>query len=329
MADDRIDQLPLAQQIQAAEDRLPRVRTGEELDRLGEEALLQEIGGEPGPARIDVRLHGAGVIGHRVPVRRATAILGSLQEALTSIAQAVVREPTARGVVERRVQDATELIFSPAVSPGSVVFHLSKSPDEQLPLLAAPDAAPSLIDRAVSGLLDVMEDERSGDHDDPSLASRLRVLGPRTAKHLNDLVTRVVSDDIDVELTWRGRARPRTVDLARERASLLRTAISINEQEVQVVTVLGRLRTISTVTSADLVTEDERRYKIAVPVGLRPALGRHDDHQVEARLREVTKWSTSTGVEKKTYELIEVGLPGSSPEGTLNIDQALAERPTT
>ena len=328
MADDRIDQPPLAQRIQAAKDRLPRVRTGEELDRLGEEALLQKIGGEPGPARIDVRLHGAGMVGHRVPVRRATAILGSLQEALTSIAQAVVREPTARGVVERRVHDATELIFSPAVSPGSVVFHLSKSPDEQLPLFA-PDAAPSLIDRAVSGLLDVMGDERSGDHDDPSLASRLRVLGPRTAKHLNDLVTRVVSDDIDVELTWRGTARPRTVDLTRERASLLRTAISINEQEVQVVTVLGRLRTISTVTSADLVTEDERRYKIAVPVGLRPALGRYHDQQVEARLREVTKWSTSTGVEKKTYELIEVGLPGSSPEDTLNIDRALAERPTT
>lgn len=284
----------------------------EALDRLGEDALLRKIGGEPGPARLDVRLHGAGVVGHRVPVRRATAILGSVQELLSAIAQAISREPTARGVIERRITEATELLFSPVVSPGSVVFHLSKSSDEELLLLADLGPTPALIDRAVSGLLDVVEDgeDGTGAESVPPLASRLRPLGPRTAKHLNDLVDRVVSDKIDVELIWRGAAQPRVADLTFERASLLREAISSNRQEVHVVTVLGRLRTISTVTSADLIAEDGTRYKITVPAALRPALGRYHDQQVEVTLREIITWSTSTGAERKTHELIDVRRAG-------------------
>lgn len=330
MADDRDDQVRLAQRIEAARGLLPQVRTGEELDRLGEDALLQKIGGEPGPARLDVRLHGAGIINHRVPVRRATAVLGSLQETVTAIAQALSSSgPTARGLVARAIQDATQMTLSPAISAGSVVFHLSESLLDE-PLLLPPDT-PSLLDAAVSGLLDVVSSGERGSTpgDLPPLAGRLRRLGPRTAKHLNDLVDRVVSDTIDVELTWRGTAPARTEDLTHERASVLRAAISSNQQEINVVTVQGRLQTVSTVTSADLVAEDGTRYKIVVPAELRSALGRFYDERVEVKLREVVSWSTSTGHEKKTYDLITVGRPGSPPEDALGIDQAsVTPRPT-
>ena len=225
--------------------------------------------------------------------------------------------------------EATELLFSLAVSPGSVVFHLSKGSDEELLLFADLDPTPALIDRAVSGLLDVVEDGQDGTGADsvPPLAIRLRTLGPRTAKHLNDLVDRVVSDKIDVELTWSGAAQLRTADLTIERASLLREVISSNQQEVHVVTVLGRLRTISTVTSADLIAEDGTRYKITVPAALRPALGRYYDQQVEVTLREVITWSTSTGAERKAHDLIDVRRPGSSSEDVLSVDQAPSDSP--
>ena len=83
----------------------------DELTRRGMRAHLQEIGAFLPPDRpeVAIRLHGPGVPGHEIPVREVTGILGSIQEAIASIGQALRHEPTTRGAIQASIQRATQV----------------------------------------------------------------------------------------------------------------------------------------------------------------------------------------------------------------------------
>ena len=64
-------------------------------------------------------------------------------------------------------------------------------------------------------------------------------------------------------------------------------------------------------TKRDTVhTDDGLRYKIVVPAEWRSLLGQHFNRTVDATLRELVTWSTATGVEKRTYELVSLTAAG-------------------
>lgn len=124
----------------------------EELTRRGIRAHLEEVAGFVPPDRpeIDIRMYGAGVQAHEIPDREAAGILGPLQEAVASIGQVIARKATATGRINADVLRATELRLSPALLPGSVVFHLI-GPAEDISEAEAPEltGTETLVDAAM------------------------------------------------------------------------------------------------------------------------------------------------------------------------------------
>jgi hypothetical protein len=271
----------------------------------------------PDRPEVAVRLHGPGVAGHEIPVREATGILASLQEAISSIGQALRHETTTRGAIQTRIQRATELLLSPVLTNGSVVFHLTAAGEQ----VSGDEAAEltgtdTLVDDAMSELFAVFEQSDAKQLDSAALARDLRRLGPRTAKHLSDLVKQVTNDLIDVDLSWRSpRGRRREASLQRQAALALGQAIDRNKVEVRRVHLTGLLATVSSIAKADLVTDGGVRIKMSVDDDAAPGLKPFYNERVLVQLEQTTVWSTSTGKEKQTFSLVDIRLaePEAAP----------------
>jgi len=287
-----------------------------ELARQGIRAHLTTVGGgvpvTPDRPEVDVRLHGAGVPGHEVPVRDATAILLSVQEAVASIGQALRYEPTLHGVIQAQVLSATELHMTPIVTAGSVVFHLIGSGET----ITGNEAAEligtdTLVDAAMNELFALVEQSAAVGPEGSALAMELRKLGPRTAKHLSDLVKRVIADEIEIGLTWRTPAgHRRQTSLQREAAHALEHAIALNKVDTQIVEMIGDLVTISTAVKAELRTDDAR-IRMTVSREMAATLGPFFNQRVVAAAERVTTWSTNTGKETRVFRLMDIRLADS------------------
>jgi hypothetical protein len=293
----------------------------DELARQGMRAHLQEIGALVPPDRpeVAVRLHGPGVPGHEIPVREVSGILGSIQEAIASIGQALRNETTTRGAIQASIQRATELLMSPVLSSGSVVFHLTAA-GERLNGNEATEltGTDTLVDAAMAELFAVFEQSEGQQLDSATLARELRRLGPRTAKHLSDLVKQVTDDQIDIDLSWRNpRGRRRDASLQRQAALTLGQAIDRNRIEVQKVQLTGLLVTISSVAKAELLTDSGERIKMSVDTAAAPALGPFYNHRVTVHVEQTTTWSTNTGKETRAFSLIEIRLAEPEPDAVL------------
>ncbi len=211
----------------------------------------------PDRPEIDVRLHGPGVPDHEVAVRESASFLLSIQEAVSSIGQALRHEPTLQGAIQAQVLAATELRMTPTVGAGSLVFHLVAAGETitggEAPELTGTD---TLVDAAMGALFSLIEQSAVQGPEGGTLAHDLRRLGPRTAKHLSDLSSRVIDDEIEVDLTWRNPAgQRRMASLQRQAAMALERAITINKEDTQILDLVGAAGTpttgpASTVTSA-------------------------------------------------------------------------------
>lgn len=151
--------------------------------------------------------------------------------------------------------------------------------------------------------------ERSADAEKPetagSLARELRRFGPRVAKHLDELAEHVVKDEIDVDLNWRTpRGRRHHAALERRSAQTIRSAIKMNEVETRRVELTGVLITVSTAKKAELRTLDRRILKLTVDDLLAASLGPFYNRQVIVLGEETVKWSTDTGRETRTYQML-------------------------
>jgi hypothetical protein len=293
----------------------------DELARRGMRAHLQEIGALLPPDRpeVAIRLHGPGVPDHEIPVREVTGILGSIQEAIASIGQALRHEPTTRGAIQASIQRATELLMSPVISSGSVVFHLAAAGeqvtgDEAVELTGTD----TLVDTAMGELFAVFEQSEARQVDSAALARNLRRLGPRTAKHLSDLVKRVTDDEIDIDLSWRNpRGRRREASLQRQAALTLGQAIDRNKVEVRTVQLTGLLATVSSIAKAELLADSGERIKMSVDALVAPSLGPFYNQRVTVQVEQTTTWSTSTGKETRSFSLVEVHLAETEPPSAL------------
>lgn len=290
-----------------------------ELARQSVRAHLEEIGGlvPPDLPEVDVRLHGPGVPAHDIPVREASAILTSLQETVSSIGQVLSQSRiTSSGPINSQVLRATELRMTPEVLPGSVVFHLT-GPGEQISggELAAITGTDTLVDAAMSELFTlVAQSENTQALETASqLARELRRFGPRVAKHLSELTSHVVQDEIDLDLTWRTpRGRSRRASLERSSARTIQDAIKINEVEVRQVTLHGVLTTVSTTHKAELKMADQRSVLIAANDQLAASLGPFYNKRVVITAEETTRWSINTGRETRRYRMLGISIGDSA-----------------
>ncbi len=285
-----------------------------DLARLSVRALVRDVGLAAIPDRPEmfVRLHGPGVVGHEIPVRQATAILSSIQESIASIDQALALEPTSRGVIQAEILKATELRLSPDVGIGSVIFQLrGPSQVEQGTQFDTPGSAPpgfeTLVEAALSELFQLVEQSEGQELQADALAHELRRLGPRAAKHLSDLMERVLGDQISVDFSWQPLgARRRHASLQGRSARVIRLAIERNKVETTVAGLVGVLQTVSTVKKAELRTEDRGLVLVSVDNELAAEMGPYYNRQVVVTAEQTTKWSTSTGMETRTFRLLEI-----------------------
>lgn len=290
---------------------VPPVSDPAELTRLSIRAHREQVGDAfPELPRVDVRMHGPGIIGHDVPVREATSILTSLQETVASIGQVLTHKATASGPINASVLKFTELRMTPELLPGSVIFRLT-GPGEELTgdEAASLTGSDTLVDAAMRALFAIVDQSASTKNPEATgtLAKDLRRFGPRVAKHLAELVDSITKDAIDVDITWRTpRGLRQDASLPRDSARTLQDAIQLNRVVTRRIELTGTLTTISTTKKAELRTPDRRAVQIAVPDQLTTSLKPLFNELVVVRANETVKWSINTGRETRNYLMLDI-----------------------
>lgn len=281
-----------------------------ELANLSTRAMLRDSGyaiAESAP-KLDVRLHGRSIPGHEIPVREATSILGSLQEAVSACGQAVAKKATAAGSVQSAILRATELRLSPALGFGSVVFHLGGAA-ESLEGDEAPDGIGSdiLLDRVFRDLFAILNSVASDDLGETTTVDSLKLLGPRTVRHLNDLAKEVTESEIDIDLSWLNGSGSANASLHRRGALALKDAIQRTREEVEQKTFHGTLSTVSTLVHPQLLADDGQRIDMSVSPEEAARLGDYFNRRVVVEVEQTTTWSVTTGKETLRYRLLTIG----------------------
>ncbi|MFJ2648294.1 hypothetical protein ACIO1C_16350 [Streptomyces sp. NPDC087420] len=282
-----------------------------ELGRASIHAMLAEAGLKPREVdpRLDVRLHGRAIGGHEVPVRQATSILGSLQDVVSACGQAVARKITAAGSMPGAILRATELRMSPALGFGSVVFHLGGASEvvtgDEFPGTTGTE---TLLDRVFGELFAVLDFVAKNQIPDSVTVEHLRKLGPRFAKHLNELAKEVMDSEIDIDLAWRSSSSSADSTLKRPGALALKDAIERNREEVSSEYFQGVLSTVSMLVRPQLVMFDGRRIDMAVDVQVAANLGMYYNRQVAVEVEQRRLWSIATERETLSYKLLHIEL---------------------
>lgn len=300
----------------------------EELARRSQRAHVRDVRGDtsPEPTEVVVRLHGDGVHGHKVAVEHATPLLEELQKAIKWIGSSIRRDLDERHIVaaakrpgEKRartsVKDATRLYLEPQFGAGSLVFHLTAGPSSEGNDGGA-DFGPqeTLLDRSVQRLITVVEEAQSdAGEDTEALTSAVRQMGSRAAAAMGRVADNVVTNEIDVDLTWSSAMGSRqTARLRRRGALAIQDAVKRNRVQKRTIDVVGTLETAS--VGRDLirvVAVDGKDYRMTVDPELGQSLGPMLNQRVAVRAEETTIWKNG-GNENHKYLLLAI-----EPEATL------------
>jgi hypothetical protein len=178
------------------------------------------------------------------PVRRGTggelklvaAVLASLQDSLSSIAQTLTGRPTARGLIPGAIVESVELRVM-AASAGSLNLSLLPAfPETQVPLFE--DGPESTLDLSVGRLVEVLEHAGAAPAE---VLQSLSDLGPRATTHIQALAKTLADASADLTLMWRSPRRSATVAMESVAAAQLRQVIDAVEEEQRTVVFTGRL----------------------------------------------------------------------------------------
>ncbi|WP_435233170.1 hypothetical protein [Micromonospora aurantiaca (nom. illeg.)] len=300
-------------QEQLQTENLEPAASSNELAQLSVMAMIRDAGG-PMPSAtptLDVRMHGAGVIGHEVSLENAVAILNPLQQACASIGQSIAKVATAAGRIPEVIRRGTELRLSPVLSPGSLVFHLRAPAEavtgEEIPGVTGSD---TLADVTLTRLITVI---RMADRTNEmlSISHEIRRFGPRAAKHLNDLAGAIADSEIDIDLKWRNGQDVRTALLNRRGALSLQDAINHNRTQTNTVTLTGVLVTASMVEPIAIRLDDDRLVHLVATPELATTLDELCFKRVVAQAEESITWRLGKGTEVRRYTLLSIHLTGS------------------
>lgn len=282
-------------------------------------------------SELRVRLAGAGVDGHYVPVSEVTDLLGTIQGAITAMGSSVRKAGAAKMPKDQSghkvgIRKATQLRMGPEITPGSLVFHLQAAPDiipTSAPgaMLDGTDESDLIVDLAIRQLLALVESAQADEAGDIGvLTEKIRRYGSMVASKLSQLAEQSLDAQIDIDLGHWSRGGKRSYAVLGSRgAAAIREAAERNRERVESETLTGRLRTVS--DGADqirLTLADDTNLRMTVDpdlgISIRSLLGETVIAEVETKVT----WKLASGAERRTRHLIEARL---SPEvQTLPVD---------
>lgn len=308
--DDTIAAMPeeLPPSALMARDSLLQMRVG-----LAEELDLAER-----PA-LDIRLEGTAIVGNEVPVDNSAALLGSLQEAVSSVAQALQGKATSAASLPLALREATQLRLA-GLRPGSVVLRL-RAPREQVEqdVLPGTDGTKPLMTDAVERVVEILQLALADEVDDDPMIDAVLPLGSRSFKHLRDLSGTVAEAGFSATLNWRS---PRTGDLQvrvdRRSAARLRDALDRTRVGQEKMVVAGRLGGISSIRNAFELSLQDRVVTGRVREDVVHELGSFYEQDVLATLEVSTVRSVATGQERQKYLLVGLASNDRPSQPTLN-----------
>ncbi len=271
-------------------------------------------------ARLSVVLNGVPVVGHEVRVDALARLLHSLQESVSSVAQALTGKATARAAIPGPLREATALSLFGVFdgSFGAMLTGPDPDGDPLQPMIDFEDETPTLLDNAVDRLLTVIDLASTDAVDDDPIVEAVLPLGSRAFKHLADLSSVIVEDEMTVTLGWASpsTADTRTVSLTRAAARRLSDVLGRNKMTERETLIEGRLGTVSDLRNrVELQTNDGDIISSRVIEEIVPMIGQYYTRQVQATFQVTNVRSLVTGLERNSYML--VGLAYKEEQGAL------------
>lgn len=270
-------------------------------------------------ARLDVLLDGAAVTDHEVRIDALAKLLRSLQETVSSVAQALTGKATSRAAIPAPLREQTSLHLA-AVYPGSFGAILrGPSPDAgDQTLFDFVDEVPTLLDIAVDRMLTIIDLANGTDVNDDPIIEAVLPLGSRAFKHLTDLSSAIVDERMTAALSWRSPAtQPRDVSLTLAAARRLDDVLGRNKMTEREAVLEGRLGTVSDIRNrVELQTDAGDIVAAKVIEEIVPQLATYYTRRVRATFDVTTVRSQVTGEERNAFTL--VGLEMADEQGTLD-----------
>lgn len=263
-----------------------------------------------GPSeRLTARFIGGTADRHELNIRAATRALLALQESVSAIGATLLGLATLVGKLPASVIAATELRLSPQIAPGSVVFTLNR-PTHGEEHIAAIEERP-LLDESFDVLLDLIQEINAGHLDPNAVATRVRALGPRAAKHLFDLSGILVDESLGLDFGWNNLAgQHREEVLSNSGARYLKAVAKEGTTKIEEVEFVGTLLTASVERNQKLKIQraDGTKVSLSARPELRENLAPFYTRPVRVYATETLKVSTTTGKETLSYEMRSIEL---------------------
>lgn len=260
---------------------------------------------------LKVVIDGEPVKGHEIRIDALSRLLLSLQESISSVAQALTGKATERASLPGVIRDSTSLHLA-AVFPGSFGALLRGPVDAKVEAMIQAGQDPlfplgeveTLLDRAVDVVLDVIDLAGAEGADDGLIIDAVLPLGGRAFKHLKELSDAIVDREMTAILDWKhlgSEARQVTVDTRAARR--LNDVLTMNRVNETTEVIRGHLGTASEFHGGRLEIQRDSGDVISAKVAddLVPRLGEFYSQRVEADAIVTIVRSTATGAERKSY----------------------------
>ena len=253
------------------------------------------------------RLHltGSTVVANTAPIAETSRLLAALQKAVTFLSAAVMQDST-RPTISSQLRRQTALLLTPQLAPGSLVISVvSREPETPTEPSLIPTA--TAADTGVRALLELCQTAGS-DGLATELGARLRSLGPRAARTILQLSDAVLTDDIQLEVSWRATDHTSVQGkLGHQEAAAISRAIQEGRIEVERVRLVGYLRTISQIPHVplDLIMDSGGRVQLRATEDQRSRLGPLYDTRVTV-VADETVVTSAKGQGRTQYDLIEI-----------------------
>jgi hypothetical protein len=309
--------------IEAALAHRPDGITGEAADLMNigamenRDALTVELDLARRPS-LDVLLQGLPVIRHEVRIDALARLLHSLQESVSSVAQAKIGRATGRASIPLELRESTSLRLA-SVYPGSfgAVLRGPLPPEAQEdPLFDFEDSVPSLLDQSVETVLQIVDLALTDSPDDDPIIEAVLPLGSRTFKHLKELADVIVSEHLEATVRFVAPStEPHEASLNERGAARLRDVLGRNRAREETTTMQGHLGTASDIRNRVELQTEAGVVPAKVVDALVPELREYFGRNVDATFQVTTVVATATGVERRSYLL--TGLSMLSEPGVL------------
>lgn len=273
---------------------------------------------------LKVVIDGAPVKGHEIRVDALSRLLYSLQESISSVAQALTGKATERSSLPGVIRDSTSLRLA-AVFPGSFGATLRGPVDAKIEAMIEAGQDPlfpqeeieTLLDQAVDVVLDVIDLAAAEGADDGPIIEAVLPLGGRAFKHLKDLSDAIVDREMTANLDWKHlgqETRHATVD--KQSARRLNDVLTMNRVTETTEVIRGHLGTASEFHGGRLEIQRDNGDVISAKVAddLVPRLGDFYSQRVEADAIVTIARSTATGNERKSYVVTGLSTLPEPPE---------------